>query len=439
VENVDHLVKQVNLFISRNNCEIARRWQPQAEWPHARPPHTPPAATFPFFRNLLEPARRPFEPICGSSSSVPFAATLSLYISRVFLSAVLAMLAGLSGLVAMFDFIELLRRAAGKTDAGFGVVMSIEALRLPWISMQILPFGVLLGGIWAFWRLTRSSELIVARAAGVSAWQFLLAPVLTAMLLGLIATAIISPISAVMRARAETLDMQYLRSGGGTMALNGGQLWLRQADHELDAGGVAILHAGSVMLREGRLEAQEVSIFRLDGADRLLERIEVSAAHLVDAGWVLDSARVVKPGGLPGPAQTRKLATNLTVRSVEESFAPPDTLSVWALPAFISLLDHSGFSSIRHRLHFQSLLALPLLAGTMSLLSAGFSMRQTRRGGVAQMIGSGVAAGFALFVVSKVAEEFGQSGALPPTLAAWAPAVAGLLLSVALLLHLEDG
>ena len=66
-------------------------------------------------------------------------------------------------------------------------------------------------------------------------------------------------------------------------------------------------------------------------------------------------------------------------------------------------------------------------------------MRATRRGGVGQMIGSGVAAGFALVLVSKVAEEFGQSGALPPGLAAWAPAGAGLMLAVALLLHLEDG
>jgi lipopolysaccharide export system permease protein len=55
------------------------------------------------------------------------------------------------------------------------------------------------------------------------------------------------------------------------------------------------------------------------------------------------------------------------------------------------------------------------------------------------MIGSGVAAGFALYLVSKLAEEFGQSGALPPILAAWAPAASGLMLSLALLLHLEDG
>jgi lipopolysaccharide export system permease protein len=55
------------------------------------------------------------------------------------------------------------------------------------------------------------------------------------------------------------------------------------------------------------------------------------------------------------------------------------------------------------------------------------------------MLGSGVFAGFALFTISKVAEEFGQSGALPAALAAWAPAAAGLMLAVALLLHLEDG
>jgi len=370
---------------------------------------------------------------------LPFAVTLSLYIARAFSFSVLVMLAGLSGLVGLFDFIELLRRSATKPEATFGIVSTIAALRLPWISMQILPFAVLLGGIMAFWKLTRSSELVVARAAGVSAWQFLTAPVLCAIAMGAFATMGVSPLSAVMRARAEVMDNTYLRANSGPLAVTGDQLWLRQSDHELVDDGVAILHAARVSLHDGELAAQDVSLFRLDGHDKLLERVEVRRATLRTDAWVLEDARVVKPGELPGPSATRRLATNLTVDRVQESFAPPDTLSFWDLPGFISLLEHSGFSAIRHRLHFQTLLALPLLAGTMSLLSAGFSMRQTRRGGVAQMLGSGVAAGFALFVVSKVAEEFGQSGAIPPVLAAWAPALSGLMLSVALLLHLEDG
>ena len=365
--------------------------------------------------------------------------TLSLYISRQFAASVLAMLLALAGLVSMFDFIELLRRSASKPDATFGIVAQIAALKLPFIAMQILPFSILLGGILCFWRLTRSSELIVARAAGVSAWEFLAAPTFCALLFGIVATGAISPVSSVMLARAEIMDNAYLRTGGGPLALNGGQLWVRQSDTELVPRGVAIIHALGVELRGDRLTAREVSVFRLDDGDRLLARIEAGRATLINRNWHLEQVRTIRPEQMPEPAATLDLPTDLTVTRVQESFASPSTLSVWALPDFIALLDRSGFSSIRHRLHFQALLALPLLAATMALLSAGFSMRPARRGGVARMIGSGVAAGFALFVVSKVAEEFGQSGILPVVLAAWAPALAGLMLTIALLLHTEDG
>ena len=367
------------------------------------------------------------------------ALTLSLYIVRQFALAVTGMLLALSGLVAMFDFIELLRRSASQPDVSFGMVSQIAALRLPYVAMQILPFAVLLGGILCFWRLTRSSELIVARAAGVSAWEFLTAPTLCAMLFGIIATAIVSPVSSVMLGRAEMLENMWLKADGGPLSLNGGQLWVRQSDRVLVPRGVAIIHAYSVTLKGRELTAHQVSVFRLDDSDRFLARIEASTATLARGRWELADARTIKPDKLPEAPRAVNLPTDLTVRRVQESFASPDTLSVWALPSFIALLERSGFSSIRHRLHFQALLALPVLAASMTLLSAGFSMRPARRGGVAKMIGSGVAAGFALFVVSKIAEEIGQSGSLPVSLAAWAPTAAGLLLSVALLLHTEDG
>ena len=367
------------------------------------------------------------------------AVTLSLYIARQFAAAALAMLLALSGLVAMFDFIELLRRSASRPEASFGLVSQISALRLPFIAMEILPFAILLGGILCFWRLTRSSELIVARAAGISAWEFLAAPTICAMLFGAIATTVVSPVSSVMLARAEALDNAYLRTGGGPLALHGGELWLRQADRTLTPQGVAIIHAHGVELRGSQLTAREVSVFRLDGGDRLLSRIEAARATLVAGSWALENALTIRPDQLPEPPHLVVLPTDLTVGRVQDSFASPDTLSVWSLPDFIGLLDRSGFSSIRHRLHFQALLALPLLAATMALVSAGFSMRPARRGGVARMIGGGLATGFALFLISKVAGEFGQSGALPVILAAWAPALSGLMLAVALLLHTEDG
>lgn len=369
--------------------------------------------------------------------------TLMAYVARRFAGMALLMLLALSMLVALFDLIELLRRAATRPEANFALVSQIAALRVPYVAMQILPFAVLLGGIIAFWRLTRFSELVVARAAGISAWGFLAGPVLVALLLGLGASMALSPLSSAMLARAERLDQLYLRNVGGITALAGGRLWLRQADDGLQPQGVAIISGRPIVTRDSRpdeaLRLAEVSVWRLSAEDRPLARIEAISALLQPGRWRFDGAMVFGADRVAGAPQSLDFPTELTPERIENSFASPDTLSLWALPEFITVLENAGFSAIRHRLHFQSLLALPLLAIAMALLAAGFSMRSARRGGVARMIAGGVSAGFALFVLDKITGEFGEAGSLPVVLAAWAPAGAGFLLAAALLLHLEDG
>jgi lipopolysaccharide export system permease protein len=369
--------------------------------------------------------------------------TLMAYVARRFAGMALLMVLALSMLVALFDLIELLRRAATRPEANFALVSQIAALRVPYVAMQILPFAVLLGGIIAFWRLTRFSELVVARAAGISAWGFLAGPVLVALLLGLGANMALSPLSSAMLARAERLDQLYLRNVGGITALAGGRLWLRQADDGLHPQGVAIISGRPIVTRDSRpdeaLRLAEVSVWRLSAEDRPLARIEATTALLQPGRWRFDGAMIFGADRVAGTPQSFDFPTELTPERIENSFASPDTLSLWALPEFITVLENAGFSAIRHRLHFQSLLALPLLAIAMALLAAGFSMRSARRGGVARMIAGGVSAGFALFVLDKITGEFGEAGSLPVVLAAWAPAGAGFLLAAALLLHLEDG
>lgn len=370
--------------------------------------------------------------------------TLSLYIARRFAGAVVIMLTALTLLVGLFDFVELLRRAAGRPEASFAIVASIAGLRLPFVAMQILPFALLLGGMLAFWRLARSSELIVARAAGVSAFAFLAGPAFVALLFGAFAVGAVSPLSSAMLARAERLDATYLRAGGGVSALAGGRLWLRQADRELEPGGVAIITGSPTRLlatdRSAEFSLRAVTVWRLSAADRPLARIEAASARLLPGRWVMEDARVFHPGRQAASAPaTLALATDLTPDRIESSFASPDTLSFWALPDFIAVLEQAGFSALRHRLAFQSMLATPVLAVAMALLAAGFSMRHARQGGAGRTIGIGVAAGFGLFMLDRVTGEFGEAGTLPVWLAAWAPTAAGLLLAVSLLLHLEEG
>ena len=365
--------------------------------------------------------------------------TISRYFGRRFLGAVLAVATGLTGLVALFDFLELLRESATAPQASFGIIVEIECLRLPWSFMQIIPFAVLLGGIYAFWRLARSSELVVTRAAGISAWQFLASPILVAIFLGLFCTTAVSPLSATMYGRAGQLYNSYLKPSGGPLSLNGGSLWVRQADTGLMKSGVAVMHADNVWLHNRSLQADNVSILRLTADNSLLQRIDATSAKLSPGQWFLQDVSILQPNMPTQHLREMHFPTDLTVNRVQESFASPNALSFWALPGFIRLLKRSGFSITQHELVFQTLLALPLLCATMALVAAGFSMRPSRRGGVGAMLVAGVGFGFALFMISEVANQFGTSGAIPVMLAAWAPALAGLFFALALLLHLEDG
>ena len=62
--------------------------------------------------------------------------TFTLYVARRFTAMVLALLLALTGLVSLFDFIELLRRAATRAEASFGIVATIGGLRLPTAIVQ---------------------------------------------------------------------------------------------------------------------------------------------------------------------------------------------------------------------------------------------------------------------------------------------------------------
>ncbi len=136
--------------------------------------------------------------------------TLSIYLGRQFLTSAGIALLGLGTLVFLFDVIELLRRASGE-NIGFGVVFSMSLLQMPTLLQKVLPFAVLFGGMFAFARLTRTHELVVARAAGVSVWQFMMPAFVITLFFGTFVVTVFNPLAALMADRHEVLDARYFQ------------------------------------------------------------------------------------------------------------------------------------------------------------------------------------------------------------------------------------
>ena len=246
-------------------------------------------------------------------------------------------------------------------------------------------------------------------------------------------------IAAAMQAGYEKLDKRILRQGGDPLSLSNAGLWLRQSDA---AGGQIIFHGEKLQGDKStapELLLRNVSVFFMNRLSEFTSRIEARAARLDGGFWLIEEGQRFRPGEPPEAFPELRLPTSLTASKIEESLASPATMSFWELPGFITLLEQSGFSAQRHRLHFNVLLARPFLFCAMVLVAATFSLRMQRRGGAAMLIVSGVGASFLLYFVSDIVFALGLSAKIPILLAAWTPAAVSMIFGASMLLHLEDG
>ncbi len=359
--------------------------------------------------------------------------TFFIYLTRQILFWIGVIFLGLTSILFMFDTVEQLRRATAKTDIGMGGVLQLAALRLPHLIEQTLPFVLLFGAMMAFWRLARSNELVVARAAGVSAWQFLMPGIFIAFFLGVFQVAAFNPLASSMLAQFERLDSGYLGLATNRLMVSRTGLWLRQGDET----GQIVINARK--LAPDEVELTTVIFFLFENPDRFVGRIDAERARLEDGYWNIENAWISAPNEAPRYVENHTLRTDLTADKIKDSFASPETMSFWDIPDFLETLEAAGFSGHRHRLYWHTLLATPLLLCAMILIAAVFALRINSRMGAARTLAAGVICSFLLYFLSDIVYALGLSASIPAILAAWSPAGIATLLGLALVFHLEDG
>lgn len=357
--------------------------------------------------------------------------TFGFYLSRRFLRSIGLVFGVMFTLIYLIDFVELLRRASDAQGSTTAFIAFLTLLRVPAVTEQVLPFAVLFGAMAAFLALSRKLELVVARAAGLSAWQFLLPPVLIVGLIGIFSVTIYNPVSALFKQRADRYETRLFGKTGRDEADT--SLWIRQKS----ADGQAILRAERSSDNGTRLAA--VTAFIYDKEGRFLERVEAARAKLLPGFWTLEDARVLRAGEEPSTHTNFVLASNLSPEQVTQSFVAPDSVPFWDLPALRERTELAGLDATGYRLRYQVLLARPLLLVAMVLVAASFSLRFFRFGGISRMVAGGVIAGFVLYVTTKLVGDLGSAGLMSAAIAAWSPAIAGCMLGTLALLHQEDG
>jgi lipopolysaccharide export system permease protein len=359
--------------------------------------------------------------------------TLGRYFAGRFVISAVGVFASIFVLLVLVDYIEMVRRTSGLVSASAITVAETSLFRVPQLLEKLMPFCVLIGAMTCYLALSRRLELVVARAAGVSAWQFIAPALASAIVLGILATTVYNPVSAGLSELSKRMEAELFGSAPGGGLQDAAGFWINQVNSE----GQAIINA--VRSEQQGVRLTGLTVFRFDTGFVFKERIEAREATLEEGRWAFKSVRRYSLDGPPVDQDSFFLTTSLTPAQVRNSFSTPETVSFWQLPGYIRSSESSGFATAGYRLQYHKLIAQPFLLAAMVMLAASVSLRFFRFGGVQKMVLSGVGAGFLLYVLSKVTEDLSKAELMHPIASAWLPVCVGGLTGFLALLYQEDG
>lgn len=342
------------------------------------------------------------------------------------------------GLFVLLDMVEQIRRF--DSDAvGFVEILRLTMLNVPQGIYRILPLIMILSTLALFLSLARSSELVVTRASGRSAIQALVAPVIVAVIIGALGVAVMNPIVAATSKRYEAVANSFQQNAANVLSISREGLWLRQGNET----GQTVIRARQSNLEGTQLFDVTFLGYGPDGAP--VHRILAESAALQTGNWVIKNAKMWDFENSQNPERDAqifpelRLASDLTLDQIRDSFGTPSSIPIWELSGFIDQLEKAGFSARSHRVWLQMELSLPLMMAAMVLIGAGFTMRHTRFGRTGIMVLTALGLGFLMYFIRNFAQILGENGQIPVVLAAWSPPTAAVLLSLGILLNLEDG
>jgi lipopolysaccharide export system permease protein len=358
--------------------------------------------------------------------------TLWRYFFRHYLKTFIGYFFAVVLIILLVDFNETAGRFSASPGYSIGIGFYISLLRVPLVVQTAIPFIALLASIATLMQLNRKYELVIARASGVSAWQFL-APLLAAnLLLGIATIFLLNPLATTSTTLVESVMLDTgLRANAPVE--NAGPPFFKQRTAEGDTIISAKVRA------EGGTLLGDATFIRFDAEGQPLDRLEAGRAELTDGAWVLTDVMRYRAGQPREPVDRIDVPTGLSAEFLDESLVPPDSISIFRLPAKIAAARSYGVSADGYAMQFHRLVALPALFSAMTLIAAMVSLRFVRFGQSMTVILGGILAGFVLYVVSEVIQAFGEAGTLPPIVAAWLPVVVAASLGTTVLLHKEDG
>jgi LPS export ABC transporter permease LptG len=353
----------------------------------------------------------------GTLPRLPRPTLLDLYVGKAYLRVLALAFAGLLGLFYIGSFIDWSNNLF-KGQATAAQLAQYMWFSTPQFVYYVLPLSALVATLVTIGLLTKSSELIIMRACGVSLYRTAL-PLLVLGLLWSGALFLLEE-SVLAGSNRRVAELKHLMRGGTPRTFDVlSRQWVTGRDGRIyrytyfDPGAKALTGLEVYGFDEQPWGLNEVMFVQAAAYEAAQDTWRAVA------GWRRQFDQHAITAYTPLEAKALRLEPASYFGTEQPSV---DRLSFTSLRRYIDALRTSGFDVVAYRVALHRKVAFPFVALVMTLLAVPFAVTTGRRGALFG-IGLGLLLAISYWGLSAVFGAIGGAGLLAPPLAAWAPNV----------------
>ena len=344
---------------------------------------------------------------------------LDWYVVRMYLRWVSMAVVGLLGVFYISTFIDLADKLF-KGETNLAQLLEYFWYATPQFAYYVLPISALMATLVTIGALTRSSELTVMKACGISLARAALPMFVLSLVWSGCLFALEESVLGQANRRAEAIRHE-IRSGSPppTNLLN--RRWIAGA-------GNTLYHSRYV--DPERVVIDGLSVYELEDGPWRIRRRTYAARATFDVGWEGRGVwtRQFPATGAVGtpPTYTSAAVQPLPFLDPPETFRTeqpdPDVMGFRELGGYIETLRARGLDVVGLVVALHRKASFPFVCLVLTLIAVPFAVTTGSRGAL-YGVGAGIVLAFAYYVILSVFGAIGSAGLLTPALAAWSPNV----------------
>lgn len=349
---------------------------------------------------------------------LPGPTLLDRYVIRTYLRLLALSIGSLMVLFYVISTVDLSDRIGrnGVTTAMF--VRYLWHMTPEYLS-YVFPLSILIAGLGTLGALTRTNELMVMRACGISIYRAAAPLIAMSGVWAVLLFAMGSDVQARSKRTATLLDDQIRGRESHTVSLTNPR-WLVGEDGRIYHFQV---YEAASQRNAHRPTVHGLAIYETAKAPyRLVTHTTAERAALIDNVWRPATAWIQQFDATAG-AEARRDVTGvpLTLPDVEEFRrvqGDASQMTLGELREYVRRFGESGYNIAEHEVGLHQKLAFPAVAIIMTLIAIPFGATTGRKGALYGIAIAFLLAG-AYFLVQTFFTAVGAAGIMPPALAAW--------------------